>query len=392
MTSRTRPGRRRTTEPRRAPLAALAFAALLAPALGCYSLSRPIFARHDAAEAKTAQQQDALLGAEPMIAPLWIWSAQSRPQDSVALVEHGKSYQPLHPDLIAAQVELLGYLERYDEVKAAVATALSSECPPLLEGELRWMLILAELAGNDTAAAEAEVVRLGGVSGVPPGQVADAWARLAASLEFLGHPEQADAALEHSLDLGPAGLVALREVAAREPQRQAACDALIDRARARHPGHPDLALQRVFRALIAQDAVAADRALAELPEPMPERLQPHVELLRVQADILAGRTDAALAVLRARLDDDPTDAQALGALIGCWRLRHVPSKEEVRLRLSWAAGRVPDPAIGAQVQALLRELSAEPPAPPAEPAAPTAPPAEPAAPGDVPPKPPASSS
>lgn len=362
MTSRTRPGPRRTTESRPAPLLALALGALLAPALGCYSLSRPVFARHDAAEAKTPQQQDALLGAEPMIAPLWIWSAQSRPPEAVELMRRGRSFQPLNPDLIALQVDLLSSLERHDDVKAAVAAALQSECPPPLEAELRWMLISAELAGNDVAAAEAEAVRLGGVSGVQPWQVADAWARIAAADEFLGRREPADAAMESSLDLGPAGLVALREVAAREPQRQAACDALVDRALARHPTHPDLALQPVFRALAAQDPAASDRALAALPEPMPERLQSNLELLRVQADILAGRTDAALAVVRARLDEDPTAPQAVAALIACWRLRQVPSKEEVRLRLSWAAGRVPEP-IASQVQALLHELSAETPAP-----------------------------
>ena len=368
MTSRTRPGPRRTTERRPAPLLALALAALLAPALGCYSLSRPIFAQHDAAQAKTLEQVDAVVGADPMLEPLWIWSAQRRSSapESLAVVEVGRRVHPLDPQLVLAQIDLLGMLHRDDEVQAAVDAALATECPPGLEKELRWLLILSELARNDVAAAEAEVVRLGGVSNVPPGQVADAWARIAAADEFLGKREAADAAMESSLDLGPAGLVALREVASREPQRQAACDALIERARARHPDHPDLALQPVFRALAAQDPAAADRALAELPEPMPERLQGNLELLRVQADILAGRTDAALAVVRARLDDDPTDPQALLALIGCWRLRQMPSKDEVRLRLSWAAGRVPEP-IASQVQALLHELSATAPDAPSKP-------------------------
>ena len=361
MTSRTRRAPRRTTEVRSAPLLALALAAGLAPTLGCYALSRPVFAQHDAGEAQTLEQVDAVVGADPMLQPLWIWSAQRRsgPAESLAVVESGRRVHPLDPELTLAQIDLLGMLDRDDEAQAAVAAALATECPPLLEKELRWLLILSELARNDLAAAQAEVLRLGGVSQVPPGQVADAWARIAVAQEFLGQPEAADGSMEKSLDLGPAGLVALRDVVAREPQRQAACDALVDRARARHPGHPDLALQPVFRALMAQDPAAADLALAELPDPMPDRLQANVELLRVQADILAGRTDAALAVIRARLDDNPTDPQALGALIGCWRLRQVPSKEELRLRLSWAAGRVPDRMIGAQVQALLRELSAE---------------------------------
>src|SRR4029077_17890938 len=103
-----------------------------------------------------------------MLTPLWIWSAQSRPQEAVELMARGRSFQPLHPDLIAAQVELFSFLERYDDVKAVFAAALKSECPPPLEVELRWMLIVAQLAGNDVAAAQAEVVRLGGVSGVQP--------------------------------------------------------------------------------------------------------------------------------------------------------------------------------------------------------------------------------
>jgi len=359
MTSRTRPAPRCTTDRRPAPLAALALLSCVALTGACGALSRPMFAQHDASLADTPAKQSELLGADPMIAPLWLWSAQRQTSPAAALgvIEHGRRFHPDDPDLMLSQASLLSLLHRNDEVMALARGALQTDTPTVLEAELRWMLVLADLAGNDTAAAQQEVLRLGGVRGVEPAQVADAWARVAVTDEFLGHPGQADEAFERSLDLGPGGLLALRSVAALEPQREAACQALRSRARSRHPDDPDLAIQAVVSALLAQDAPAAETALGELPSPLPARLEPDVELLRVRVDILAGRTESALDVLRARLDDDPTDADALAVLIECWRSRQVPSKQELRQRLTWASGRLGHPALEAQVRALLRELS-----------------------------------
>ena len=366
MTSRTRPVRLSIIDARPAPLTALALMACLALSAACGSLSRPLLARHDSAQATTPGQRAELLGAEPTLAPLWLWTAQRQPapEAALALVERGRSFHPRDPDLLLAQASLLGLLQRDEAVQSLVRAALQSDCPVALEARLRWTLILAELAGNDLAAAQAEALRLGGVRGVPSGQVADAWARIAASQEFLGQPGPADQSLENSLDLGPDGLIALREISAREPQRQAACDALLARARSRHPDHPDLALLPVVAALQARDPAAAEQALARLPEALPERLLPGVELLRTQVDVLAGRTEPALAVLRARLDEDPADEQALAVLIECWRLQQAPSKDELHQRLERAAGRIGHPALAAQVRELLRELSAEPPGSP----------------------------
>ena len=363
-------------------LRALALAACLAPAVGCRALSREIFARHDASTATSLEDDRALLGAEPMLAPLWLWSAQRQPslEESLAVLERGRRFHPRDPELVMAQADLLLVMDRDDAVEELALGALRSDCPVQLEAGLRYMLILARLANSDVAAAEAESARLAGVRGVPPSLLAETWARIAATEEFLGRPEPADAALDKSLGWGPDGLSALREVTLRQPQRKAACDALLARARTRHPGHPDLIVQQVFTALIAMDPVAAQQGLDSLPTPLPARLEDTVELQRVRVDLLAGRPEEALAVLRRRLDDNPADGAALVVLIECFRLRHVPSEDEMRLRLSWAARRTGNPALEAHIQALLQELDPEAqPAAPDEPAAP-----EPAVPAEAP--------
>jgi len=357
-------------------LRALALAACLAPAFACGALSRQILARNDASTSPSPEADRALLGADPRIAPLWLWSAQRQPspEESLDVLERGRRFHPSDPELVLAQAQLLHLMDRDEAMEDLAHGALRSDCPVELEAALRWMLIIARLAANDVAAAEAEAARLAGVRGVLPTDLADAWARIAAAQEFLGQPELADAALDKSLDWGPDGLFALREVAAREPPRQAACDALLARARARHPGHPDLVVQQVFAALIAMDGAAAQQALDTLPSPLPERLEGTVELQRVRVDLLEGRTEDALAVLRRRLDDNPADGAALAVLIEGWRLRQLPSRDEMRLRLSWASRRTGHPGLEAQIQVLLRELGPVPqPEEPAMPAAPAAP-------------------
>jgi len=194
---------------------------------------------------------------------------------------------------------------------------------------------------------------------VPPGRVAAAWARLAAAREFLGEAARADEILERSLDLGPSGLLALREVGLVEPEKRAATAALIARARDRHPEHPDLMLQTVLERLADSDIAGADTALELLPQPLPSRLRSDVELVRARVDVMADqadRTDRALTVLRHRLDDRPGDALALGVLVECWRLRGKPSDAELRLRVAWAQGRVEDPMIARQLSTLQAEL------------------------------------
>src|SRR5262249_40043214 len=157
---------------------------------------------------------------------------------------------PGQPDLVLMQITLLGALEHFEALATLARARLQGDCPTQLEVELRSALIIAELELNDVAAAQAEVLRLGGVRDVPAEYVADAWARIAVTDEFLGHPEEAALAFERSLDLGPGGLGALREISAREPQRQGACDTLVVRARSRHPDHPDLAVQQLLMALL----------------------------------------------------------------------------------------------------------------------------------------------
>jgi hypothetical protein len=117
--------------------------------------------------------------------------------------------------------------------------------------------------------------------------------------------------------------------------------------------------QMVFQRLAERDIAGADAALEALPHELPGRLRRDVELVRLRVDVLADqpdRTDRALKALRARLDDRPGDALALGVLVECWRLRGKPSDAEMRLRVAWARARVEDPNLARQLAALQAEL------------------------------------
>jgi tetratricopeptide (TPR) repeat protein len=365
MTSRSRPARcttdrhggHRVAGPGRRAVLLLLLAALG----GCGALSRPLLIRSEAAEASSPDDHAPLLGAEPMVAMLWAWSASRRttPEDALAVLERGRAFHPGDPQLVVMQLSLLARMDRFEALIETARAALASGRPSELEAELRWWLVLARIARGDLGEAEGEIVRLGGVRGVPPGRVAAAWAHLAATHEFLGDSELADEFMERSLDLGPSGLLALREVGLAQPEKHAATSALIARARARHPGHPDLDLQIVFERLAEHDIAGADAALAELAQPLPARLRSDVDLVRARVDVMADepeRTERALEMLRRRLDDRPGDALALGVLVECWRLSGRPSDAEMRLRIAWARGRAEDPAFVHQLRALQAEL------------------------------------
>jgi tetratricopeptide (TPR) repeat protein len=317
--------------------------------------------RSEAAAATSPDEDAALLGAEPMLTMLWAWAAGRRatPEDALATLERGREFHPEDPQLIAMQLSLLWQMRRYDALIGTARAALGAGRPSELEVELRWWLVLADLSRSRLDEAQREIVRLGGVRGVPPGRVAAAWAQLAAAREFLGEPARADEDFDRSLDLGPAGLLALREVGLVEPEKRAAASALIARARERHPRNPDIMFQMVFERLAERDIAGADAALEALPHELPGRLRRDVELVRLRVDVLADqpdRTDRALKALRARLDDRPGDALALGVLVECWRLRGKPSDAEMRLRVAWARARVEDPNLARQLAALQAEL------------------------------------
>jgi tetratricopeptide (TPR) repeat protein len=365
MTSRSRPGRCTTDRPggrgAAGPGHRAALLLLLGALGGCGALSRPIQIRSEASLATSPDEHARLLGAEPMVSMLWAWSASRRttPEDALAVLGRGRAFHPGDPQLLAMQLSLLARMGRFEGLIETARAALASGRPSELEVELRWWLVLARIARGNLGEAQDETVRLGGVRGVPPGRVAAAWAHLAAMHEFLGDSELADECMERSLDLGPSGLLALREVGLAQPEKRAATSTLITRARARHPGHPDLDLQIVFERLAEADIPGADAALAALAQPLPARLRSDVELVRARVDVMADepeRTARALELLRRRLDDRPGDALALGVLVECWRLRGTPSDAEMRLRVAWARGRAEDPGFVHQLRALQAEL------------------------------------
>ncbi|MHC5210036.1 MAG: hypothetical protein ACYTG2_04900 [Planctomycetota bacterium] len=324
-------------------------------------LSRSVLIRADASQASSVEEHASLLGTEPTIPVLWAWSASRRtsPEDALATLERGRAFHAGDPQLLVMQLTLLAQMGRYEDVIPTARAALGGPRPGDIEVELRWWLVLAHIARSQLDEAEAEIVRLGGVRGVPPGRVAAAWARLAAAREFLGESALADEAVDRSLDLGPSGLLALREVGLVEPEKRAATSVLIERARDRHPGHPDLMLQLVFERLADEDIAGADAALEALPATLPRRLRSDIDLVRARVDVMADqpeRTTRALERLRARLDGRPGDALALGILIECWRLRGKPSDDEMRLRVTWAQARIENPMIAQQLGAVQAEL------------------------------------
>jgi tetratricopeptide (TPR) repeat protein len=365
MTSRSRPARC-TADRRDGRAAAVPFrctaVVLLCAALGaCGTLSRPVLVRSDAAAATSTADHAALLGAEPMLPMLWAWSAtrQTTPDAALATLERGRSFQPGDSQLLQMQLSLLAQMARFEDLIEVAGAGLAAGRPTELAVELHWWLVLARIEQGLLEEAEQEIVRLGGVRGIPPDRIAAAWARLAAAHEFIGAPERADAALDRSLDLGPSGLLTLRELGLVEPEQRAAVSALIARAGMRFPEHPDLLLQAVFEELAHGDIAGADAALAALPATLPSRLRRDLDLVHARIDVIADqpeRTDRALETLRRRLDDRPDDTLALGVLIECWRLRGKPSDAEMRLRVAWGRTRVQDPVVARQLGALQAEL------------------------------------
>lgn len=349
------------------PRPALALLILPAALAGCGLDSRErhaldevqaAMALEDAAAREAALAR--LRGAEPLVASTWLASAAAAPDPRQALqhVEAGLAFQPAHPDLQLARLSLLAQAGRPADQARAAQALLSAGFPPAVRAEIHWFLIDALLAQGQAARADEAAGRLGGLPGVPPAMVAAALARVALAHELSGAPDAADRSLQASLDLGPDGLTILRREGLASAERGAAGSRLVQRAAQRLPDDPDLALFLVVDRMATGELDAAQAAFAAIARPLPERLGGQEIALRARLLVLQDRVAEGLDVLRARLDEQPSDAFALGVLLETWHQRRQPPADELARRLKAGWARLGEPLLRAQVEATLRELEA----------------------------------
>ncbi len=299
-----------------------------------------------------------LRGAEPLVAPVWLASASvaTAPEAALALVERGLSFRPASPDLLLARLSLLSQLGRRERQLECAQAALAQGLPAEVRAEVLWFLADALLATGRFEEAEDAVLRLGGLPGDRPDMTAAAWARVALARELAGDAAQADRTLRASLDLGPQGLSILRRESLADAARADAAHKLVERAAAGSPDHPDLRVYLLVDRIAQGDLPGAQAALDALPAPLPERLLPEREALQARVLVLQDRVEEGLAIVRARLLQDPADPLALAVLLEAWHLHHQPEEAELVQRLQFARGRLRDPLLARQVAATLAQL------------------------------------
>jgi tetratricopeptide (TPR) repeat protein len=339
---------------------------LLLPALaGCGLFAREREAGQDLSAAMHLEDPAArdealrtLRGAEPLFAPVWLASASvaTSPDAALALVERGLSFRPASPDLLLARLSLLSQLGRRERQLECAQAALAQGHPAEVRAEVLWFLADALLGTGRLEEAEDAVLRLGGLPGDRPDMTAAAWARLALARELAGDASQADRSLRASLDLGPQGLSILRRESLAGAERADAAHRLVERAAAGAPEHPDLRVYLLVDRIAQGDLPGAQAALDALPAPLPERLLPEREALQARVLVLQDRVEEGLAIVRARLAQDPADPLALAVLLEAWHLHRQPGEAELVQRLQFARGRLRDPLLARQVSATLAQL------------------------------------
>jgi tetratricopeptide (TPR) repeat protein len=342
---------------------------LLLPALllvGCGILGRQrdcyIGLQHALQEQDPEARQEALAtlrGAEPLINAVWLASASvaSTPEESLAYVNRGLQFLPQDPDLLVSRMSLLAQMGRRDDELAAARAALDTDAPTQLRAEALWFLVDGLLAGQRVKEAEPEVIRMRGLPFSQPDIASTAWARIALAWELAAQPDDADRTMDASLDLGATGLSGLRRASLASPDRQVAASRIVQRASERQPDQPDLKLYLLVDQMTAGDLDGAMAALEALPGPLPERLVSQREAIRARILMLQGRTEDGLAVLRARLEEEPGDAFALGVLLESFHVRHVPEPAEMVYWLKSARRHVYDPALAQELEATLAAIA-----------------------------------
>jgi hypothetical protein len=350
---------------------------LPALAVGCGSFGRPRDAYSQLAQDMQIREPSVrdpalarLRGAEPLLDGTWLASASAagEAQKALDLVRRGRTYLPADSDLLLTELSILSQMSLWaDEVQTA-RKDLGMDLPAGLRAQVLWFLEDGLIGQGQLNEAEDEVVRIGGVPGVVASMVCAAWVRLALARELAGQGDEADKALDKSLDLGAAGMDVLRHDSLTSADKKAAAGRLVERALVRQPDHPDLQLYRLVDRMAGGDLDGASQLLAALPAPLPERLTPQTTALRARLLLLQGKTEEGLDVLRNRLYEEPSDPWCLGVLLESYHVRGQPSAEETAAWLRAGRKRVADPALAAEIDATLKQIAAlTPPKPDAAP-------------------------
>jgi thioredoxin-like negative regulator of GroEL len=185
------------------------------------------------------------------------------------------------------------------------------------------------------------------------------WARIALTHEFLGHFEAADEAIDRSLAMGTTGIGILTLETQRAPERIAAARSLAERATARHPRHPDIALYLTVDLLLQGDIESAERSLDALPGPLPWRLQSASTALRARMRLQQDRIDEALALLSDWMDRYPRDTTSVAVLLEIWSSLGRPDDATMIERLQAARSRLHPPGLTARIEQTLQQLEAD---------------------------------
>jgi tetratricopeptide (TPR) repeat protein len=340
--------------------AALLAASLLLPSCGVASRVR--FAGMDISESRGSPEVlTDVRGHQPLLPGIWSYSVATAtrdgsPEEALRLVERGLGFQPRDLDLMLMKVRLLSSVGRQAEAREAIAKGLASMPSAPAEAWLRAARIGDLLESDDLEGAEAEVLLLGGLRDVSLRMVAASWAQLALSHEVLGQREQADAAMDRSLDRGAGARSALLEATVIRPERQAADRGLRRRAAARHPGNVDMALSLIVDQMLAGEFATAETAISDLPAPVPSRLAHEIFAVHARVVLLQGRTEEGLELLREQLRRAPDNQYAIDVLLEAWLQRGEFTDEEVYGLLDRSRRVLRSGATRSKVEAALQEL------------------------------------
>jgi tetratricopeptide (TPR) repeat protein len=335
-------------------------ALLIALLPACGLLSRDEFIRRDLHPEIEPETLTELRGIQPMNTGLWMFSAfvsgAESAEETLELIDRGLEFHPADPHLRRAHVQLVGEASGPQAQIDAAQEALGTGRAAGLEVELRMFTVEGHLRLDDPMQAAEETLRLGAVRGVDPALVSLNWARIAVTHEFLGQSDEADGAIDRSIDMGPAGVNSLTIETQRAPERIAAVRNLAQRAAQRHPRNPDLALFLTVDLLLQGDTEAAEQALEDLPGPLPWRLQSATTVLLARIRLEQERVDEALGLIGDWLDRYPRDTTAVHVLLEIWSGIGRPDDATMIARLRASRSRLHPPGLANRIEQVLKLL------------------------------------
>jgi tetratricopeptide (TPR) repeat protein len=326
--------------PRGRRWALIALLASLTLPVACGVLGREVGTYRQLTSTNDPEVVRELRGRNPLLPATWLASVAlaDSPETALELAARGLEWHPQHTPLLIMRLQILAAQGRTGELIHAARHSLAIGQPGLNQALIHQALVDAQLQSDDPDAAHGEVLIFGALAESPRPRVAELLARVALSYAFVGREDDADDAFDESLAVGPTGPARLLNDIARMPTHRAAARDLILRAHDRHPDHPDLQLYLAVEDMENGQFEAADRELAQLPQPLPGRLDSQVQMLRARLHLLQERPDDALEAVQARLDEFAADPHALMVLLELKELHDQPDDLEFRERLTQAAG------------------------------------------------------